>query len=67
MNAGFNTDNKEHLVIILDPLYRDLNPEYERGQTGEDLLKYSHTKMILLPVTDATVDNTTADACKGWI
>ncbi|XP_023119563.2 uncharacterized protein LOC111564304 [Amphiprion ocellaris] len=32
--------NTEHLVTFLDTLYRDLIPEQERGQTGENLPKF---------------------------
>ncbi len=32
--------NTERLVIFLDALYRDLIPEQERGQIGDDLPKY---------------------------
>ena len=32
--------NTERLVTFLDTLYRDLIPEPERGQIGDDLPKY---------------------------
>ncbi len=33
----FGPYNTERLVTFLDTLYRDLIPEQERGQTGDDL------------------------------